>query len=150
MLTKVLIISAAIFTVFVLLAACHPKSSLCWAHGDPEKRAQWIAKKIASELDLDNTQKVTMNRIKDEILAKHREFKSETKQNEHLQRFLTEVTKDTLDRDILIELSDEKIKQFYEIRSFLVDKIVEFHAILTPEQKEKLVKKISEFHEKSH
>jgi protein CpxP len=150
MLTKITLITGVILTVLIILAACRSKISHCWAHGDPEKRAKWICNKITSELDLDDAQKVQLNRIKEEILAKHREFKSESKQDEHVQRFLTEVTKDSLDRNFLLEVTDEKMRQLDEMRAFLVDKLVEFHAMLTPEQKEKLTEKITEFHETYH
>jgi Spy/CpxP family protein refolding chaperone len=150
MLGKVIIISAVVITIVILLAACRSKFSHCWAHGDPEKKVNWITKKISSELDLNDTQKEKLNSIKEEILAKHSEFKSTNKREEHLNRFLEEIKKDSLDREFLVEISDEKMQHFEEIRSFAVEKLIEFHAILTPEQKEKLAEKITEFHEKFH
>jgi protein CpxP len=146
MLNKVLIIAAAFFTILILLAACRTKFNHCWAHGDPEKRAEWITKKITSELDLDNAQKIILNRIKDEILAKNRELQTTSKQEDYINKIYGELKKDTLDRQILIEFTEEKMQHIEELRAFVIDKCIEFHSVLKPPQKEKLVKKITEYH----
>lgn len=41
----------------------------------PEKRAEFVVKKINSELDLNDSQKKELYRIKDEILSKRKELK---------------------------------------------------------------------------
>lgn len=150
MVYKVIIISTAILTFLILLAACRTKFSHCWAHGDSEKRINWLAKKITSELDLNDDQQITLNRIKEEIMAKQREFRSANKREEHLNRFLDEIKKDSLDREVLIKITDERLNHINEMRTFLIDKLIEFHAVLTPEQKEKLAEKIIKLYEKYH
>ena len=43
-------------------------------HHSMEQRAEWIVKKVSSELDLDDKQKTELQRIKKEILDKRKGF----------------------------------------------------------------------------
>ncbi len=111
----------------------------------PEKRAEWMVKRISSELDLNDSQKKEVNRIKDEILAKKKGYK-----NDHHQMYeavLAQVKGESVDEALLNQLFQDKEAQFKEMRGFMISKFAEFHKILTPAQREKLAKKMNEFHE---
>jgi Spy/CpxP family protein refolding chaperone len=109
----------------------------------PEKRAEWIVGKIASELDLDDDQKLELDRIKDEALEKYREHREKRKAIHG--RVIELVKSDTLDVDEVNRIFDEREKKMKKMRPFIIEKITEFHRILKPEQKEKLAEKLQEF-----
>lgn len=114
-------------------------------HKSPEKKAVWIVGKIASELDLTDDQKLELERIKDEALEKYREHREKRKAVH--ERIISLVKSDTLDVDEVNRIFDEKEARQKEMRPFIIEKIVEFHRILKPEQKEKLVEKLQDFRE---
>jgi len=103
-----------------------------------------MIKKIAKELKLNEQQKVELDRIKDEIMAKKAEFKIE--HQEIKNAVLSQVKRDTVDQAALNSLFGDKELEFKEMRAFLIDKFAEFHNILTPEQRLKLAKRMEKFH----
>lgn len=105
-------------------------------------------KKIAKELKLNEQQKVELEQIKDEILAKKAEFK--INHQEIKNAVLSQVKSDTVDQAALNGLFEDKELEFKEMRAFLVDKFAEFHNILTPEQRLSLAEKMEKFHSKRH
>ena len=150
MLCKILLITAIILVLLVLLMACHTKASHCWLDNNPEKKARWITKKIAGELDLTEAQKDTLNRIKDELLAKILVYRNNKEAENIYQQVLTIIKRDTLDRKLLWQLSEEKMQHIDEIRALMIDKLAEFHAMLTPAQKEKLARKLDRLYPTCH
>jgi len=123
-------------------AGCRHHSMHCSA----EKKAEWVTKKISRELDLTDEQKLKLNQIKDEFLAKKNELHGNRK--EMLDAFLLQVNSSQIDEEKLNSLIAEKETKMIEMRKYLVSKFAEFHAVLTPEQRGKLAAKVSEFHEK--
>jgi periplasmic protein CpxP/Spy len=136
-----------LITLSVIAVGMLASGALFWGcrhgHGSPEKKAEWIVSKISSELDLTDEQKLELNRIKDEALEKYREHREERK-TVHA-RIVNLITSDTLDVDEVNKIFDEREKKQKEMRPFIIEKIVEFHRILKPEQKEKLVRKLEKF-----
>ncbi len=136
-----------LITVSVLITGLLFSGALFWGcrhgHGSPEKKAEWIVGKISSELDLTDDQKLEIDRIKDEVLEKFREHRK-TRKAMH-ERVIRLVKSDTLDVDEINRIFDEKEARHREMRPFIIEKIVEFHRILKPEQKEKLAEKLEEF-----
>lgn len=121
-------------TMAILLTAavmhCRP-----WKHKSPEERAEWIAKRISKELDLNDTQKQTLNKIKGEVLARHKAEKV----NRDLQ--FGELTKimraDTIDNTKLTEIRKRHQAQREGVEALFVEKAVELHKVLTPAQRNK-------------
>lgn len=112
----------------------------------PENKAEWIVKKISSELDLDDNQKAKLDKIKSEILAKHQNFGG--MKSEIWNEVLSQVKTEKIDEEKLNALLTDKETQFREMHTFMVSKFVEFHAILTPEQRIELAEKMTKFKEK--
>jgi len=106
----------------------------------PEKRADWIATRISKELDLNDTQKNTLNSIKSEILARKLDFRSMNAGA--VQAILPQLKSDTLDQAKINSAFQDREAKAKETREFLVAKFAEFHRILTPEQKAKLAEKV--------
>jgi Spy/CpxP family protein refolding chaperone len=96
-------------------------------------------------LDLNDSQKKEVVRIKDEILAKRKGFKAD--HHAMFETVLAQVKGESVDEALLNQLFQDKEAQFKEMRGFMISKFAEFHKILTPVQREKLVKKMNEFHE---
>ncbi|MBN2090292.1 Spy/CpxP family protein refolding chaperone [candidate division KSB1 bacterium] len=144
---KILIIGLLLLSIVVgvfFMSGC--RRHACTFHqASPEKRAEWMVKRISSELDLNESQKKEVNRIKDEILAKKKGY-----HNDHHQIYetvLAQVKGEKVDEVLLNQLFQDKEAQFKEMRSFMISKFAEFHKILTPVQREKLAKRMNEFHE---
>ncbi len=149
MLHKILIIVVVVLVLLVivkLFSGCSHRSHFCKAHSSHEKKANWMMKKIAKELKLNEQQKVELERIKDEIMAKKAEFK--VNHQEIKNAVLSQVKSDSIDQAALNGLFGDKELEFKEMRAFLVDKFAEFHSILTPEQRLKLAEKMERFHSK--
>lgn len=108
--------------------ACRP-----WKHKSPEERAEWMVKRISKELDLNEAQKQTLNRIKDEFIAKH---KADRPQMEAQFAALTELVRaDTVDQVKLKDLRKKHQTHRESMENFFVDKAIEFHRVLTNEQR---------------
>jgi periplasmic protein CpxP/Spy len=136
-------LTVILVTGAVVMAGCFKKHA-CNFHKAHDKMADWMVKHISSELDLSKDQKKELTRIKDEILAKHKEL--EPVHQEIHEAFIEQMKKDRVDQAQLSRLFEDKVPVIEETMSFFVEKYAEFHDILTPEQREKLIKKMDEFH----
>ncbi len=112
----------------------------------PEKRAEFVVKKINSELDLNDSQKKELYRIKDEILSKRKELKLQGPRIP--AEVLTEFRQPALDEKKINKSFELEMNKMIEMRTFMTKKAVEFHSILTPEQRNQLVDLITEFQQK--
>ncbi|MCD4812690.1 Spy/CpxP family protein refolding chaperone [bacterium] len=115
-------------------------------HRSPEKMVNFITHKIAGELKLNQEQKSTLSTIKEELLARHK-----ANRGDHSAMF--EETKamilaDQIDPAKLNDIINKKMKKHAMIKDFLVSEFVEFHAILTPEQRQIMVDKLTKHHKK--
>lgn len=108
-------------------------------HHSMEQRAEWIVKKVSSELDLDDKQKTELQRIKKEILDKRKELD------------LKMIPEEIVDQIRLNQIDESKVNSAFEtngakrdqMRIFMTKKFIEFHAVLTPEQRNKLADRIT-------
>lgn len=106
-----------------------------WRNKSPEERAEWITKKITKELDLTESQKNELTRIKEEILAKHRAEKAQ--RDAQFQELAALVKSDTIDKAKLAELKKKHLALRNSTEDLFLEKGIEFHKILTPEQRVK-------------
>jgi len=110
----------------------------------PEKRADWAVKKISSKLDLTKEPKAKLEGIKVEVLAK---FKEERATHIKMRtEAIALVKSDKLDEAAVNRIIDTREAAMKRLRPFIVDKIVEFHDMLTPEQRAKLASLMEEHH----
>jgi len=134
---------AAATTAFCM-TGCRPHVMF---HGNPklrEKMGKAMIDHLSEELDLTRDQKTKVEQIHTEIKAKHDEM-CERKQSV-MSEFLNEMKKDSLYQQKLAAMMDEKYQHFESLKPFILEKITEFHAILTSEQRAKLATKLEEFH----
>ncbi len=111
-----------------------------YKYSSPEERATWIVDKLGSRLDLSEDQKIKVNKIKDDILIHREKYKGDRK--EVISELIAQIESDKVDQDKLNKLLDDKLNKIKESKSFVVTKLAEFHAILTPDQRIKLVEKL--------
>jgi periplasmic protein CpxP/Spy len=143
MIKKIFIVfTAAIAAGGILFAAGCGHRSSCRT---PEKKAEWIVNKMKNKLDLSGEQVTEVNKIKDEILARQNDFKA--LHEGFYENMLKETRRDKFDVNAVNQLFAEKEIKFKELRSFMISETAKFHAILTPEQREKIAKKMEEHHE---
>lgn len=115
----------------------------CRGHKDFEKRIEWVASKLTSKLDLDETQKAKLGTIKAELIAKHKEMKP--KQESWAKEMANQIRSEKIDTKYLDKMSVERESRHQEMRKFFQTKLVEFHAVLRPEQREKFAELVEKF-----
>jgi Spy/CpxP family protein refolding chaperone len=106
--------------------------------------------KVTEDMNLTNDQKAKITALKNDIKAKM-EAKKDSHQ-EKLDGFLEEFKKDNLDKATLENMYQQHDQDRTEMKDFAESKIIEFHNILTPEQRrqasDKMIKLRDKFHEK--
>lgn len=119
----------------LLLSAC----GRCGHHSDRfEKMSGKVAKKVASKLKLDEGQKAKLEAVRATLLEKHAEMKS--KRADHLSEVLGLIRSESFDKSKASALADEHHKSMQGVKDKLIGQIAEFHASLSPGQREELAK----------
>jgi Spy/CpxP family protein refolding chaperone len=101
-----------------------------------------VTGRIASRLDLTESQETELDRLAAEIADK-----AKTMHAGHAQRYqeLADVIRqDTIDRDIVDARIGEKLEKMQAMADFVADRLIAFHSILTPEQREKIAEHIED------
>lgn len=111
-------------------------------HRGPEAKANWAVKRISSKLDLNKEQKAKLESIKNEILAKRQGWQAQGKSLK--TDLVAQIRSDKIDQAKVRELVGENASK-REMREFFIAKFAEFHAVLNPEQREKLAKIFDRF-----
>jgi Spy/CpxP family protein refolding chaperone len=126
---KKLFVILSLFSL-ACINACRP-----WKHKSPEERVEWMVKRISKELELNDAQKQTLNRLKDEFIARH---KADRPQMEAQLAALTDLVRaDTIDQAKLKDLRKKHQAHRESIENFFVEKAIEFHKVLTSQQRVK-------------
>ena len=117
----------------------------CRSHSAHDK-AEFMVDYINETLDLNDSQKVQLDEIKDEFLAKAKEM--HVKKEAMHAEFKAELLKEEIDQDRVKALMAQKREQMAEMMDLAVVRLAEFHKTLSTEQREKLVAKLEWFHSK--
>ena len=126
----------------VLFAGCRH----C-GRGDPRQRADKLVDKLQGKLDLTPDQTVQVRKLAHEIADTLGAFRG---MHEGLHGdFLAQLRAATVDTAALNDTLSRREARFHETRLFLVGKFAEFHALLTPAQREKLADYL-EKHKRGH
>ena len=121
-----------------LFAGCRHKSM--------DDRASWVANRISSKLDLDDKQEQVLDRIKNELVAKH---KSQSEERNKLAAEAESLVRSAqIDKAAVKQLQARHQALQNEMETLLGEKIVEFHAVLKPEQRNKAADILREFRER--
>jgi periplasmic protein CpxP/Spy len=137
-----LVVVAVVGVAFIAGCGGHHRGK--FSCKSPDKIAKFITNNIAKGLNLNEEQKAKLNSIKEEIVSMHQNNKTDH-QAMHTE-IKTLILSDQIDAAQLNSLIDQKLEKHGEMKDFLVSKFVEFHAILTPEQRQKLVDKLEKHH----
>jgi len=112
---------------------------------DPQERAEWMLQRVTDHLDLDEQQQAKLRAIKMEIetsVKKHRE-----QQHQLFDRLAANIESPELDKALLMEIVETRKQAFDDTAPLIIDKLIEFHASLNPEQKKKVADKMEHFRE---
>lgn len=113
-----------------------------------EQRSEHIVKKVGKKLNLNSEQKEKLKKLKDKVIAIHKTKKS-TKENFHkdVKKLLIQERIAEVDIKTLLDRKRNDIDQIFPDIS---PELIDFHASLNSEQKEKLVKFVERFGKRKH
>jgi len=113
-------------------------------HGDEsswraerERRISYVKARLADELELTDTQQSELDRMLDELKTRHDEMRAH--RPEFKAQFIDTLRQDRLEADDILGLIDTKRPEFEAMLTLAAEKIAEFHNMLTPEQRAKLI-----------
>jgi hypothetical protein len=110
------------------------------ARGFDEFDLDAMTERIASRLDLTESQKAELDRIAGEIAEKAKTMHSDSETCH--QELADLVRQEEIQLEILDEMVAEKMVKIQAMADFITERIVEFHEKLTPEQREKIAEQI--------
>ncbi len=119
----------------------------CRRHSHGHK-AEFMVDYISETLDLNESQQVQLDQIKDELIAKARPMHAD-KESLH-EELVAQLRTEEIDQVRVKAVIAEHRAQMDEIVDLVVVRLAEFHKTLTPEQKEKLIAKIETFKKWHH
>ncbi len=140
----ILSIVTIIFTILAIKGIAVAKHFHKFSDGPHE----FFMDKFTENLNLSEAQKAQVENLKKQVKEKMESNKSN--RGSHIEEFSNEFRKDNLDRNRLLELSKEKETQMQDMKEFMMDKLIEFHNILTPEQRIKAVENMMNMKNKFH
>jgi Spy/CpxP family protein refolding chaperone len=103
---------------------------------------------VVEKLDLNSDQKAQVEKLRTEIREKM-EAKKDNRES-MMNEFANEFKKDNMDRNKLKELDQKREQNMQEMKDFMMDKMIEFHNILTPDQRVKAIDAMKELKDKFH
>ncbi len=106
--------------------------------------------KMAKKLDLSAEQVEALKEMEKEIMEKQFKMRKERKHKDFVKEKIVEmVQKDSITKEEIIAFMEELNSFREEVRketdSFVAERLVKMHSILTKEQREELAKKLEEF-----
>lgn len=134
----------------LFLAACSPGHSY-HSHGpskyrSPQKRVAWLKEEIADRLELDDIQKVRLDEITADLIDSGKEMNAVRASIR--DTVISEFRKDEISKENLTQVFSENRAKFDDMISMFADRLVEFHQMLRPEQRAKLVAEIEKHQER--
>ena len=101
-----------------------------------------VTNRIAARLELDDTQKADLEVLAAEITGKVKEMRAD---RESRHRELADlVRQEAISRETVDRMIGDKMEKMEELAGFATDRLLKFHATLTPEQREKIAVHIEE------
>lgn len=137
---KTLYYAGLIIGAFTLVSlfACH--SGHIWATGKWKHNPEKGAAKIAKQLGLDKEQEKQVKLILEEAVKAAPEHQEMRRQ--FIDETIRQLEADQFDREGLTKLLTEIEDDLNKTKEVFVKSAEEFHAVLTPEQREKLAAKV--------
>jgi len=101
-----------------------------------------VTNRIASRLDLTESQTADLKQIAGEIAEKAKAMHADHASRR--QEIVGLIRQDTVDRDVVDGMIDDKLARVREMADFVAERLIAFHATLTPEQREKIAARIED------
>jgi len=117
--------------------------SLISCRHTPEQRAEKIVKVISRQLKLNDDQRAKLEAVKVELKAA-REASKPTRA-EVLDTLISQVNGKELDAQVLRGLMEQRRAEVDRVSPNVIAKLIEFHATLTEQQKQKLAARLTKF-----
>ena len=134
----------AVALLIVLISAV-TVSACSYRHHDPAQRAEWMMKRMTEQLDLNAEQQAKLRAVKAEFDAGMQKYREQRRQM--FDELAANIEKPQLDKNLLMEVVETRKQAYDDIAPRVVDKIIEFHASLNPEQRKKLAERMEQFRE---
>lgn len=106
----------------------------------------FMLNKITQDLNLTDQQKTDINKLKDEIKAKRESMKKD--RQSPMDDFANAFKQDKLDKETLKSIEQKHEANRQEMKDFMMDELIKFHDILTPDQRNQVVEKMKEMKDK--
>ena len=106
----------------------------------------FMLNKITKDLNLTEQQKTDINKLKDEIKAKRESMKKD--RQSPMDDFANAFKQDKLDKETLKSIQQKHEADRQEMKDFMMDELIKFHDILTPDQRNQVVEKMKEMRDK--
>ena len=119
----------------------------CRRH-DHRKGAEFMVDYVSEVLDLTDGQQADLNRIKVEFMEKAEQMHADKEAVK--ADILAQLEKEEMDAAELKRIAAGHRARMDELIELGIDRLVEFHRTLTPEQKAKLVAKLEDFERWHH
>jgi Spy/CpxP family protein refolding chaperone len=136
---KLILLTVFITVTAVGITACGHR------HHSSEERAEWLVQRITDSLDLNDAQQAKLQAIKQEFEQGMKKYHEQ--RQAFYDRLLEDVQKPQLDKQLLLDMVDSRKQAYDEIAPRLIDKVIDFHASLNAEQKQKIVEHMQKFRE---
>ena len=131
---KRIVVAVIVFASLALvLAACGHSRFAGYRDAPPEKRVEWIKQHIADELKLDAVQNEKLHAIAADLMERHKKAKPDHQKGRLELAAL--VRSENINREDLERLVDKKRSHIEEMVDVVMDHAVDFHQMLTPEQR---------------
>ena len=103
---------------------------------------QAITNRVASRLDLTDSQKAEFEKMAGEVMEKAKTMHA---QRDAFRQELAElVRQEDIDKAVVDEMVEQKMVKMREMADFVTERLITFHGTLTPEQREKIATRIEE------
>jgi len=106
----------------------------------------FMMNKVTKDLNLTEQQKADIDKIKEEIKAKRQSMKKD--RGSKMDDFANVFKQDKLDKETLKSLEQKHDADRQEMKDFMMDELIKFHDILTPDQRNQVVEKMKEMRQK--
>jgi Spy/CpxP family protein refolding chaperone len=141
--SKKTIVAIMVFGL-LFLAACTSRHSSHF-HGfskfrSSDKRMEWLKAEIADRLELNEVQKTRLDEITNDLVESGKEM--HTIRASIRDTVMTELRQNEFSKENLMQVFSENRAKFDDMISMFTDQLVEFHQMLQPEQRAKLVAEI--------
>jgi len=116
-------------------------------HKDIQGRIGFAIDYLDEVLDLDQAQQAKLEAIRKELMPHFLALQKSRKEMHPM--FREQLASETIDTEVVRQAISEHSRKFSDVIDLCIDRFAEFHAMLSPEQRQKLLAKLDKF-EKWH